>query len=92
MRQSCENPAPLLQSRIGIGFSDHGLRAWLVHAGVEFKFTRAHGILPRPGHGPAGDYVGKTRDVSLGVDRSHPERMQLQNLTGEVFVESALLP
>ena len=45
-----------------------------------------------PHQGPARDHIGEPGDVLLGVDAAHAERMQLEDLAGEIFVEAALLP
>jgi hypothetical protein len=66
--------------------------ARLVRARIELERTAARGILAHAHQGPARDHIGEPGDVLLGVDAAHTERMQLENLAGEIFVEAALLP
>jgi hypothetical protein len=84
-RQHGQHGAALLDSPVGETAAEDGLGARLVHARI--KDVGAAPRLPRRHHAPAGDDGGETGDVVLGIDGAHAQRMEFQNLAGEVFVE-----
>src|SRR5438445_11139941 len=84
-----EHAAALIEARVGIGLANDRLRSRLMHARIESELAAAHRILRRQSNAPAGDDLGEGRDIVLGVDRAHPERMQLENLAREILVQTA---
>ncbi len=94
-RMACErgeHVASLLHAGVGVAPPDHRLRAGLVHARIELELAAAHRVLAKRHERPAGDHIGETGDVLLGVDRAHTQRMQFEDLARQIFVEAAFLP
>ena len=56
--------------------------------GLKTELAAMLGIVARRHHAPSGDDVGETGDVVLGIAGAHAQRMQFQDLAGEVFVEA----
>ncbi len=57
--------------------------------GVEEEGAHLGVLVEAAGHGPAGDGAGKARHIGLAVAAVDAERVQLQELAGEVLVEAA---
>ncbi len=79
----------LLHRFVLVRLSQHLLRAGLVQAGIEGEFTAMLGIVAGRHQGPSGENVGEADDVILGIAGPHAQRMQLENLAGEIFVQAA---
>ena len=80
--------ASLFHRFVLVELSDHLLRAGLVQTGIEREFAAMLGIIGRWQQGPSGEHLGEAYDVILGVAAAHTQRVQLQNLACNVFVEA----
>ena len=85
-RQVGEHRAALVDAGIRIDLAEHGLVARLVEPLHECEFTAVDRLLGR-NPGPAGDHVGEARDVGLGVTAADAERVQFEDLAGEILVQ-----
>ena len=88
-RRARRDPARRRRRR---SLADHALRARLVHARIEHELAAVLRIAGGGNDGPAGDDLGEARDVVLGIDAAHAERMQLEDLARKVLVEAACAP
>ena len=88
-RQICKHGSALLDPGIGIGLAHHLLRARLMQALVEYELGAVLGIVVGGNDRPAGEHLGKTNHVVLGVAGAHAEGMQLEYLARQVLVETA---
>ena len=84
-----QHRASLLDRFVIVGLAQHLLRAGLVQARIEGEFAAVLGIVAGRHQGPSGQHIGEADDVILAVAAAHAQRMQLQNLAGEIFVEAA---
>ena len=84
-----QHGASLLYRYVVVIISQHHLSAGFVQAGIEREFSTMLGIVAWRHQGPPGQYVGKRDHVFLGVAATHAQRMQLQNLASEIFIEAA---
>src|SRR5215510_14308982 len=87
--ESGEHAAALIKTGVGIGLAHDALRAWLMHVRIKRELAATRRILHRVNNAPAGNDLGEARYVVLGVDRANAERMQLQDLAREIFIEAA---
>ena len=60
-----------------------------MQARIEGEFAAMLGIVARRHQRPAGEHIGEAGDVVLAVAGAHAERMQLEDLARQVFVEAA---
>lgn len=84
-----QHGAALLGILLLVALAEHGLPAGLVQPRIEGELAAVSGIGARRHQGPAGQHVGETDDVVLGVAGAHAERMQLHDLARKVLVEAA---
>ena len=85
-RQIGEHGAALRDTGVRIDLAEHDLIARLMQPLGEGEFT-AMIRLARVDPGPAGEHVGKARDILLGIAAVHADGVQLHGLAGEILIE-----
>src|ERR1700733_7112871 len=85
-----EHRTPLLHSGVAIGLAEYSLRTWLVEA----RMIQKPAAMVRIGGGivdrPAGDSLGEADHIVLVVAAAHAQRMELQDFSAEVLVDTAV--
>src|SRR5262245_21631878 len=83
-REIGKRGAALIDPSVGIALAKHDLLARLMKALEENKSAavvrRAYVEV-----GPAGEHIRKTRDIGLRIAAADAERVQFENLAGEVL-------
>src|SRR5262249_29034625 len=86
-REIGKRGAALIDASVGIALAKHDLLARLMKALEENKFAAVawHACVEE---GPAGEHIRKTRYIGLRISAADAERVQFENLAGEVLVQT----
>ena len=71
------------EQAVGIGLAHEALAGCVVHALGKAKAVAAVGV-----NRPAGQDAGQFAHIGLGVAPAHPQRVQLHQLAGVVFIQA----
>src|SRR5262249_24127012 len=86
-REIGKRGAALIDASVGIALAKHDLLARLMKTLEENKFSAVAGRAYVE-EGPAGEHIRKTRDIGLRIAAADAERVQFENLAGEVLVQT----
>ena len=87
--QIAQHGAPLLHPGAVVDLVEHGLRPGLVQARVERELAAVVGIVGSRDERPPRQHLGEADHVVLRIPGADAQRVQLQDLAGEVLVEPA---
>ena len=85
-REIGKHGAALIDARFRVELAEHDLLARLMQSLVEEKLTAVRGV-GRVDVRPAGEDIGKARDVGLRITTADTERVQFENFAGEILVQ-----
>ena len=83
-----QHRAALLDVILFVTLAQHGLRAGLVHARIERELAAMLRAAVRGHPRPPGQRIGEADHVILAVTALYAQRVQLQRLARQVFVEA----